>query len=181
MWRDSITGTVVTWHGGIKELRPNISMPNILSDELISELGFEVVKQVPPNNTYLEKATALPPVKLNDVWVQQWKIDPVSEQEAIILKNEYHQQIKNSCINRTQTRLDQFAQARGYDSILSACTYATSSSSKFAMEGQYCINVRDATWSKLLEILSEVESNVRPVPKNYEEIEPELPQLVWPS
>ena len=82
MWRDSTTGTVVTWQGGIRELRPNVSMPSVLSDELIAELGFEPVRQVPPNNTYLETATPLPPVQINGEWVQQWQIDPLPPAQA---------------------------------------------------------------------------------------------------
>lgn len=82
MWRDSTTGTVVTWQGGIRELRPNVSMPSVLSDELIAELGFDVVQQVPPNNTYLETATSLPPIQIGGVWTQQWQIDPLPPAQA---------------------------------------------------------------------------------------------------
>ena len=77
--------------------------------------------------------------------------------------------------------LDIFAQTRGYDDILSACTYADSLVSKFSDEGSYCKIVRDETWSKLYDILAEVESGTRPLPESYEEIEPELPELKWPD
>lgn len=77
--------------------------------------------------------------------------------------------------------LDAFAQTRGYDDILSACTYADSLVSKFSDEGSYCKIVRDETWSKLYDILAEVESGTRPLPESYEEIEPELPELKWPD
>ena len=81
----------------------------------------------------------------------------------------------------TQDRLDSFAKTRGYDGILSACTYATSTVAKFKSEGQYCVEARDATWAKLLEILSEVEASTRPMPSGYSDIEGELPDLVWPD
>lgn len=89
--------------------------------------------------------------------------------------------VKNDIIQQTQARLDVFAMTRNYDNILSACTYATSPTTKFATEGQYCVAQRDATWAKLLEILADVEAGTRPVPTGYAEIEPELPPLVWPN
>jgi hypothetical protein len=80
---------------------------------------------------------------------------------------------------KVQSRLDAFARTRGYDGILSACTYATSTNPKFAVEGQYCVQVRDATWATCYQILNAVQSNQRPVP-TWEEVEAELPVLQWP-
>lgn len=79
-----------------------------------------------------------------------------------------------------QQRLDDFAMTRGYDGILSAATYATSTVPTFATEGQYAVQVRDATWAKCYEILAEVEAGTRPVP-TLEELTAELPVMTWPS
>jgi hypothetical protein len=81
---------------------------------------------------------------------------------------------------KVQARLDAFARTRGYDDILSACTYATSANPKFAAEGQYCVQARDATWAKCYEVLNAVQSGQRPVP-TWEELEAELPPLEWPA
>jgi hypothetical protein len=80
---------------------------------------------------------------------------------------------------KVQARLDAFARTRGYDGILSACTYATSTNPKFAAEGQYCVQARDATWAKCYEVMNAVQSGERPVP-TWEELEAELPPLEWP-
>jgi enamine deaminase RidA (YjgF/YER057c/UK114 family) len=90
------------------------------------------------------------------------------------------QEIQEQIVNATQKRLDDFAKTRNYDSILSACTYATSTVVKFSTEGQYCVEARDATWSKLYEILAEVQAETRPMPSGYSDIESELPVLQWP-
>jgi hypothetical protein len=82
-------------------------------------------------------------------------------------------------VAKVQDRLDAFARIRGYDGILSACTYATSTNPKFAGEGQYCVQVRDATWAACYAILTAVQSGQRPVP-TWEELEAELPALEWP-
>jgi hypothetical protein len=90
-------------------------------------------------------------------------------------------QIQSEIVASTQQRLDTFAQTRNYDSILSACTYATDTNPKFSAEGQYCVGARGATWTKLAEMLAEVEAGTRPMPTGYADIESELPPLVWPT
>ena len=79
-----------------------------------------------------------------------------------------------------QKRLDDFAQTRNYSGILSACTYATSAVARFKTEGQYCVNVRDTTWSKCYEILDAANNNSRPMP-TLEQLMSELPILSWPN
>lgn len=89
--------------------------------------------------------------------------------------------IQNEIVNKVQDRLDSFARSKGYDGILSACTYATSSIVKFKVEGQYCVDSRDRTWGTLYQILAEVQSGNRLIPNGYEDIEKDLPVLTWPS
>ena len=79
-----------------------------------------------------------------------------------------------------QRRLDTFFQSRGYDGILSAATYATSTVLKFQAEGQYAVEARDATWAKCYEILAAVEGGTSPMPTEAELLA-ELPELVWPQ
>lgn len=79
-----------------------------------------------------------------------------------------------------QLRLDTFAGTRNYDSILSACTYATSTVAKFKTEGQACVNLRDATWAAAYDVLSKVQAGQRPMPTGIADIEADLPALVWP-
>ena len=88
------------------------------------------------------------------------------------------QQIKRFA-DEAQARLDRWAQSRGYDGILSACTYATSQVPRFQAEGKRCVDLRDQTWARLYEILAEVEAGTRPVPMSLAEIEGDLPALTW--
>jgi hypothetical protein len=90
------------------------------------------------------------------------------------------EQIIGEYTKEIQNRLDEFAQTRGYDGILSACTYANSPTSKFATEGQYCVVQRDATWAAAYNILDLVLSGSRPMP-TLDELFTELPQLEWPN
>ena len=79
-----------------------------------------------------------------------------------------------------QKHLDDFARTRGYDGIMSAATYATSTVPKFKAEGQYCVEARDATWAKCYEVLAAVEAGSRPMP-TLDELLAELPVLTWPD
>lgn len=76
-------------------------------------------------------------------------------------------------VGLVERQLDEFARTRGYDNMLSACTYATSKNEKFAREGQYCVELRDATWGKLEEFFAAGELNYPVVKKG-------LPKAKWP-
>lgn len=80
---------------------------------------------------------------------------------------------------KIQERLDGFAKTRGYDGIMSACTYAASQVPKFATEGQYCVSARDSTWLAASIILNDVQAGIRPSPTQ-DELMADLPVLAWP-
>lgn len=77
-----------------------------------------------------------------------------------------------------QRRLDAFAQERGYDGIMSVCSYFGSSNPRFKAEADRAIALRDATWDAGYALLDEVLSGARPMP-TLEEVFAELPALVW--
>ena len=104
----------------------------------------------------------------------------IEHMEEPILPEITPEQIRYMIENQTQSRLDAFARTRGYDSIMSCCTYAISPNLQFKAEAEYCVDARDATWSTVYEIFADVDSEVRPLPVDFAEIEPELPVLVWP-
>ena len=85
---------------------------------------------------------------------------------------------------RVQARLDDFARTKTYENMLSACTYATSTVPVFRVEGQYCVEARDATWiaaqTFLNTALAAVMAGERDIPA-WEEVLAELPVLAWPE
>lgn len=91
------------------------------------------------------------------------------------------EQVQATFVAAIQKRLDDFARTRNYDSILSACTYATSTVPKFAAEGQAAVDLRDQTWAAAYTILDDVLANRRDMPASIADIEYDLPALEWPA
>lgn len=166
--------------GELRKDNPQTSFPKNPSDQMLASWNvFPVFDSGQPSyDQWTQSVDEFPPafVVENNRWERQWAVRSATAQEIIDRKTV----LIDDYVEKTQMRLDEFAQTRNYDGILSACTYATSPTVKFATEGQYCVNQRDATWTILYTILAEVESGTRPIPTSFEDIESELPILSWP-
>jgi hypothetical protein len=171
---DTINGVLLTE----QELRnhfPETLFPAVLTQEELPP-GYTIATQTQlPANTpagyYLPDGYA----DTGSGWSNQWKFVPYTAQELA----EQAAGRKQYFMTEAQTRLDTFAQTRGYDGILSACSYAPSTVPKFATEGQRCVLMRDQYWAALGVIFDAVIAGTRPEPATYAEIEPELPVLSW--
>lgn len=80
-----------------------------------------------------------------------------------------------------QTRLDAFAKEKEYDDIKSLVTYAGDPDPTLNAEGTLGEAKRSQTWVKMKQIRAEVLAGTRPMPESIEDIEAELPSLVWPA
>ena len=112
--------------------------------------------------------------------LQQWEIYPLPADEVAANQAAAAKALQDSIVASTQEYLDSFARTRNYDGILSACTYATSNVPKFSREGQAAVNLRDATWAALYQILEDVQTGKRNAPTGFQDIEADLPALEWP-
>ena len=66
-----------------------------------------------------------------------------------------------------QGQLDFFARTRGYDGIISAVSYATSTDAQYALEGQYCLKLRDDTWKAANKLAADmVSGTIEPLPED---------------
>lgn len=174
-------GAVVRYPYSFEELRrdnPGTSFPAEPTLAALAEWGvFPVVQtQMPASNPVTQTVVEDTPIQIDGVWVQVWEVRAASSQEI----SDRQQAIKARITSDVQRRLDEFAMTRGYDSIVSACSYATSQHPKYGPEGRYCVTAREDTWDVLFQIESDVIAGLRPMPVSYGEIEPDLPVLDWP-
>lgn len=104
------------------------------------------------------------------------------EPEYVPTEEEKQAQLQKQMTDAVQRALDAFAKTRGYDGIMSACSYSNSTDAQFKLEADYCIQLRDTTWRMGYAILAEVKAGNRPVP-TVEELIAELPvgSAKWPD
>lgn len=163
----------------IRAAFPQVSFPS----EFTPPDGYAVFHQTnaPAYDPVTQGYREIAPAQINGEWTQQWEVYDLPPEQAASNQAQAHQALMDRIAAETQARLDAFASTRGYDGMLSLCSYAASAIPKFAAEGSYGVSARDATWATLYDILAEVEAGTRPIPAGFEEIEPELPPLVWPE
>lgn len=123
---------------------------------------------------------------VNGVWTvvsqaEQGKFEAVEAPRREALAAKQTAEFVAAVTEAAQARLDTFAQTRGYDGVLSACTYAPSTVANFAVEGQYCVDARDGTWATLYTVMGEVQVGTRPMPASVEAVMELLPVLAWPA
>lgn len=88
-------------------------------------------------------------------------------------------EVKADLVAAVQAHLDAAAKAKGYDNIVSACSYAAAPN-PYQAEGAAFIAWRGAVWQHCYQVVGEVESGARPVP-TAEELLGELPEVTWPA
>lgn len=156
---------------------PQTSFPSDLSAADLSDFGvFKVDPVAKPTADYTQVVEEATPVEVNGVWTQVWNVRPATpaEQNSAMLA------ITREFTDAIQLHLDTEAQTRGYDGILSACSYAAGNHPKYSAEGQACLEWREAVWDKGYEIMADVQAGTRPLPTE-QEVLAELPVMVWPT
>lgn len=97
---------------------------------------------------------------------------PAEQRRFIIVANaqpqETPEQLQARYTQLAQDALDAFARTRGYDGIMSACSYAGSTDAQFAAEAAYCMALRDRTWRTGYGILNAVKAGEMPLPTEAE-------------
>lgn len=88
------------------------------------------------------------------------------------------EEIKQALINSVQSYMDETAQAKGYDGILSVCSYVDTGVEQFDEEGRKARVWRSACWSYCYAQLALFEAGEREIP-TAEELIAELPRLEW--
>jgi len=104
----------------------------------------------------------------------------INVKSAEVLAGERMVALKQSLTSAVQKHMDDTAQERNFDDILSLCTYATSAKPKFKAEGQAGVEWRDDVWLYCYAELDKVLAGERGTPTTQELID-ELPVFTWPE
>ena len=161
----------------------NVSFPSelgLMSDEDLLKFSVVNVHLAPkPNLSGAKCVTEGAPQLINGQWVQNWIVNDIPadvvQRQSIESNDQFIERVREA----VQQRLDVFAQERGYDGILSACTYATSTVAKFKSEGQRCVDLRDQMWASAYAFMQDVQEGKRPMPTSADEVVSSLPALTW--
>lgn len=95
----------------------------------------------------------------DDFILEGWDRVPTKEELELLHDQEcINQQAKTSAINRVQAFMDAKAKELGYDHILSASSYVTSTFPKFKAEGIAFAKWRDDVWLHCYSVLAEWEA-----------------------
>jgi hypothetical protein len=127
-----------------KAAHPNTSFPATLSADLLDSFGYKeiVTIEVEKHPDYEVHVSDLEVIKgvptITKTLVQR---------EAVDIKTEKVNDFKNF----VDTQLNHAATQRGYDNIVSACSYAVPGSTYYD-DGMYFVNLRDAVWAEYVEI-----------------------------
>lgn len=78
-----------------------------------------------------------------------------------------------------QAHLDATAQSKGYDGILSLCSYVSSTNSTYAAQAKAGLDWRDNVWAYANNLLASVKAGTTPAPTEAALIA-ELPTITWP-
>lgn len=169
-----VNNEVVAFPYGPTQLRrdtPKASLPAVMSEDFLAARGVYPVIEVQPKPTNSWQKIALgETVTAVD---GQWYLYNT-------LIDYTHEEFASTLLTYVRTQLDNFAKERGYDSILSACSYATSLVPTYAVEGQHCVGIRDTTWDEVATYLENIVSGSEPMPSSYADVTARLPALVWP-
>lgn len=157
---------------------PNVSLPVSLDLEMLASYNvYPVTATMKPGydiskNTLIEGT----PVLKDGTWIQVWQEVPHAKDEANNEKAQYVSEMESN----VSIRLDAHAKEHGYESIAIACSYINSGVDKFKREAQYCIDLRDLTWTMFYGFINDILAGTRPaVP--YVQLAELLPPLQWPS
>lgn len=110
-------------------------------------------------------------------------LSPITQAEADVLRNPplTAEQQAAACVAAIQTELDVQAQAKGYDNIVSACSYAAQASgAPFQAEGAAFLAWRSAVWQQAYAKQALVKAGTATMPTPAEAVAA-MPALVLPS
>jgi len=142
---DILTGEYPIGRAAICKSYPNVSLPKDVEEFE----GYRLVHQTqqPEYDKSLFRCVEGAPYERDGKFYQIWELVPFTPEELSTVQAQAAERLKLQFSRYAQTALDSFARAKGYDSILAACSYLGSTNPVYAAEAAKCVEARDVVWS----------------------------------
>lgn len=163
----------------------------IINNQLLAEDGVTVIAELPKlaHDTTVNVWAVPTEYQENGYFVATGNVIPACDHDEPVFSEELKadestklaHEFELSATRLTdyvQRHLDVTVKAKGYDSVLSAATYATSANSKFKADGVAAIKWRDAVWTACYAMLNDAKAGVKTIPTE-DELLASLPDLNW--
>lgn len=113
----------------------------------------------------------------------QWTRDHEAKNITMTYSVHDHQwrDVRNIIVSRIKNDLETLARNRGYDSLLEAVSYASSTNEVYKAEALHCIQLRDQVWTILEDYLNRVDLAQEPQPISHAQVMALLPAIAWPE
>lgn len=165
----------IDWYTPVKEIGKEETLPPFSYQQRTVELvGVEVIATYTTKEYSLAELLnqlnrGMDPVLGREVQAPKIEeLDPALVAQVYKLTSEY-----------ATSKLNAFAQERGYDNIYTLCDYRDSMFDKFRIEGLRGYQLRDQVWIALTSYFSEVMAGTKPVPTSITEIDAQFPAMTW--
>lgn len=170
---DRLTGEWPLTLTDIRKKNINTSFP----DDFAGNGTYAVVRfsQAPSFNRRESKLVEVRPDLVDGEYVQKWVVQPLDSLELQAALEE----LKNEFVTIAQEKLDSFAREKQYDDIKTLVTYVDDANPVFDSQARIGKEKRSQMWTSLTKIMEDVVSGAREVPNSFEDIENDLPPLVW--
>lgn len=154
------TGLVVS-DAGFRVLHPNVSFPEVISQEIAADFGAALVElSDPPVLSRRQQAEVLDPVYNEQTgrWVQDWAVSPITDPEVLAESDRIDaEERKHRYVSYVQLHLDDKAHSLGYDDIKSAALRAAYPG-PYREEGTTLATWMDECWFLMFELLAEAQA-----------------------
>lgn len=147
---------------------------------------------VPPSDYAEVQPTEIPSYDLNSqivvgkqpklyrgVFKENWEVQDLDPATAQANAQRRIEELKTLFISEIQIHMDQTAREKGYDSILSACSYSNSLIPTFKEESDAASVWRDQVWAYCIDHLDRMQKGTRAIPTSPKEFIEELPKINW--
>lgn len=162
-----------------RQMFPNTSFPRTGPDaEFMAANNLMYVHVGRPCNELTHRLVPSAPY-IEDGKVYTVQLEALTPEQQTAREAARKQALIKAFTDEAQSRLDRFAMERGYGSMISVCTYDTSSVPRYAADALRARTLRDQWWSVLNQIMADVLAAARPEPSSFDDIAGELPALTW--